>query len=241
MVYMEDPTKDRVAKWIAGDITLSGEPGNAIKRWREIFGVSQASLAEALEISPSVISDYEAGRRKSPGATAIKRIVEAFIKVDEQQGGKITRAFVHMFGTQLPPDIVLDIREFKEPIEGKALCKAVEGEVVVNKDLLHQKLFGYTVVDSYKAVLGLSADEFRRLYGLTTERALVFTGVTTGRSPMVAIKVMGITPGMVIFHGELKQVDPLGLKIAEILRVPLVVSKLPSVNDLLEGLRKCAI
>jgi len=146
-----------------------------------------------------------------------------------------------MFGTQLPPDIVLDIREFKEPIEGKALCKAVEGEVVVNKDLLHQKLFGYTVVDSYKAVLGLSADEFRRLYGLTTERALVFTGVTTGRSPMVAIKVMGITPGMVIFHGELKQVDPLGLKIAEILRVPLVVSKLPSVNDLLEGLRKCAI
>jgi len=238
---MEDLTRDRVAKWIAGDITLSGEPGNAIKRWRETFGVSQASLAEALEISPSVISDYEAGRRKSPGATTIKRIVEAFIKVDEQQGGKITRAFVHMFGTQLPPDIVLDIREFKEPIEGKALCKAVEGEVVVNKDLLHQKLFGYTVVDSYKAVLGLSADEFRRLYGLATERALVFTGVTTGRSPMVAIKVMGITPGMVIFHGELKQVDPLGLKIAEILRVPLVVSKLPSVNDLLEGLRKCAI
>jgi len=238
---MEDLTKDRVSRWIAGDITLSDEPGNAIKRWRETFGMSQTSLAEALEISPSVISDYEAGRRKSPGAATIKRIVEAFIKVDEQQGGKIARAFVHMFGTQLSPDIVLDIREFKEPIEGKVLCKAVEGEVVVNKDLLHQKLFGYTIVDSYKAVLGLSADEFRRLYGLTTERALVFTGVTTGRSPMVAIKVMGITPGMVIFHGELKQVDPLGVKIAEILRVPLVVSKLPSVNDLLEGLRKCSI
>jgi predicted transcriptional regulator len=58
---------------------------------------------------------------------------------------------------------------------------------------------------------------------------------------MVAIKVMGITPGMVILHGELKQVDPLGIKIAEILRVPLIVSKLPTVNDLLEGLRKCAI
>jgi putative transcriptional regulator len=70
----------------------------------------------------------------------------------------------------------------------------------------------------------------------------VFTGVTTGRSPMVAIKVMGITPGMVILHGgELKQVDPLGMKIAEILRVPLIVSKLTTVNDLLEGLRKCAI
>jgi putative transcriptional regulator len=240
-MFMENLTKDRVARWIAGDITLSSEPGSAIKRWRETFGMSQASLAEALKISPSVISDYEAGRRKSPGAATVKRIVEAFIKVDEQQGGKIAHAFVHMFGTQLPPEIVLDIREFKEPIEGKVLCKAVEGEVVVNKDLLHQKLFGYTVVDSYKAALGLSPDEFRRLYGLTTERALVFTGVTTGRTPMVAIKVMGITPGMVIFHGELKQVDPLGLKIAEILRVPLIISKLPSINDLLEGLRKCAI
>jgi len=238
---MENLTKDRIARWIAGDITLSGEPGKAIKRWRETFDMNQASLAEALDISPSVISDYEAGRRKSPGAATLKKVVEAFIKVDEQQGGKIGRAFVHMFGTQLPPDIVLDIREFKEPIEGKVLSKAVEGEVVVNKDFLHQKLFGYTVVDSYKAALGLSADEFRRLYGLTTERALVFTGVTTGRSPMVAIKVMGITPGMVILHGELKQVDPLGIKIAEILRVPLIVSKLPTVNDLLEGLRKCAI
>jgi len=237
---LDDPTKARVVRWIAGDITLSDKPGEAIKRWRETFGMNQTSLAEALHISPSVISDYEAGRRKSPGVTTIKRIVDAFIKIDEQQGSKISGAFVHMFGTQLQPDIVLDIREFKTPVEGKILCKAVEGEIVANKELLHQKLFGYTIIDSYKAVLGLSADEFKRLYGLTAERALVFTGVTTGRSPMIAIKVMGITPGMVILHGELKQVDELGVKIAEILRVPLVVSKMPSVNDLLEGLRGCA-
>lgn len=237
---LENPAKGRVARWIAGDITLSSNPGSAIKRWREIFGVNQTSLAKALRISPSVISDYEAGRRKSPGAATIRRIVDAFIKVDEQQGGKTARAFIHMFGTQLQPDIVLDIREFKKPVEGKILCKAVEGNVVLNKALLNQKLFGYTVIDSYKAVLGLSADEFRRLYGLTTERALVFAGVTTGRSPMVAIKVMGITPGMVIFHGKLKEVDQLGMKIAEILRVPLVISKLPSVNGLLERLRECA-
>ncbi|MDI6819703.1 MAG: helix-turn-helix domain-containing protein [Candidatus Hodarchaeaceae archaeon] len=235
-----DPIKDRVARWIAGDIALSEDPGSALKRWREIFGMSQTTLAEALHISSSVISDYEAGRRKSPGVATVRRIVEMFIKVDEKQGGQVARAFMHMFGTQLPPDIVLDIREFREPIDGKTLCKAVEGEVIINKELLDQKLFGYTIVDSYKAVIGLSADDFTRLYGLTTERALVFTGVTTGRSPMVAVKVMGITPGMVIFHGELKQVDPLGIKIAEILRVPLVISRLPSVSDLLESLRKCA-
>ena len=237
---MEDPIKGRVARWIAGEIVLSSKPGNAIKRWRETFGMSQTSLAEALGISPSVISDYEAGRRKSPGASTVRRIVEALLKVDEQQGGKVAGAFTHMFGTRLPPDIVLDIREFKEPVSGKALCKALEGEVVANKDLLDRKLFGYTVVDSYKAVLGLSSDEFTRLYGLTTERALVFTGVTTGRSPMVAIKVIGITPGMVVLQGELKQVDPLGIKIAELLHLPLVWSKIFSTGELLEKLRACA-
>jgi putative transcriptional regulator len=232
--------KRRIARWIAGDIALSDNPGEAIKRWREQFGMSQTSLAESMHVSQSVISDYEAGRRKSPGAAAIRRIVETLLKVDEQQGGQITRTFAHVFGAQLPPDVVLEIREFVKPVEGKAICKAVEGEVIANKDLIGQKLFGYTIIDSHKAILGLSADDFKRLYGLTTERALVFTGVTMGRSPMVAVKVMGITPGMVILHGELKHVDALGVKIAEILRVPLIVSKLPSVGDLLEGLRKCS-
>ncbi len=231
--------RERIARWIAGDITLSDDPGGAFKRWRERFGMNQTSLANVMRVSPSVISDYEAGRRKSPGAATIKRVVNAFLKVDEQQGGGVSKTFAQVFGTQLPPDVVLEIREFGEPTDGKIICKAVDGDVAANKDLLTQKLFGYTLIDSYKAVLGLSADDFRRLYGLTTERALVFTGVTTGRSPMVAVKVIGITPGMVILHGELKRVDALGVKIAELLRVPLVISKLPSVGALLEGLRKC--
>lgn len=232
--------RERIARWIAGDITLSDDPGEAFKRWRERFGMNQTSLAKVMRVSPSVISDYEAGRRKSPGAATIKRVVDAFLKVDEQQGGEVSKTFAKVFGTQLPPDVVLEIREFGEPTSGKTICKAVDGDVAANKDLLSQKLFGYTIIDSYKAVLGLSVDDFRRLYGLTTERALVFTGVTTGRSPMVAVKVIGITPGMVILHGELKRVDALGAKIAELLRVPLVISRLPSVGDLLEGLRKCA-
>ncbi len=237
---VDDPTKDRVARWIAGDITLSDEPGSAIKRWRERFDVSQTALAEALKISPSVISDYEAGRRKSPGVVTVRHIVEGLIGIDEKAGGKVARAFSAMFGGQLPADVLLDMREFGEPVDGKVVCKAVGGEIVANKDLLDKKLFGYTVIDGPKAILSLSADDFMHLYGMTTERALVFTGVTSGRSPMIAIKVRGITPGMVIIHGEIKEVDPLGVKVAEILRVPLIVSRLPTVKELIEKLRKCA-
>jgi hypothetical protein len=40
--------------------------------------------------------------------------------------------------------------------------------------------------------------------------------------------------------GEIKEVDPLGVKIAEILRVPLIVSKITAVNELIEKLKKCS-
>lgn len=236
----EETTKKRIARWIAGDIALSSELGRTLKHWREMFGMSQTVLAEALKISSSVISDYEAGRRKSPGAATIKKIVNAFIEVDERQGGRVMRTLARTFGTQLPPDVVLDIREFGKPVEGKKLCKEIKGDTVVNSDLLGQKLFGYTVIDSPKAVINLSAEDFMRLYGLTTERALVFTGVTTGRSPMVAIKVRGITPGVVILHGKIKKADELGKKIAENLRVPLVISRVRTVEGLLKRLRNVA-
>jgi putative transcriptional regulator len=232
--------KERVKRWIAGEMALSENPGETIRHWRERFGINQTSLAKAMRVSPSVISDYEAGRRKSPGTVTIKKIVETLIKLDEMEGSEVLRSLSNVFGAQLPPEVVLEIREYPRPAEGKAIVKAVSGEIVANKELLNQKLFGYTVINSVKAILGLSPDDFRRLYGVTTERVLAFTGVSTGRSPMVAIRVMGITPGMVVLHGELKEVDQLGVKIAELLKVPLVISRIPTVEGLIAGLRKYA-
>ena len=43
---------------IAGEITLSATPGSTMKKWREIFAITQAELAGVLKISPSTISDY---------------------------------------------------------------------------------------------------------------------------------------------------------------------------------------
>ena len=62
------PTRDTLAKRIAGEIVLSGHPGQTMRKWRGLLSVNQIDMANALELSPSVISDYETGRRKSPGA-----------------------------------------------------------------------------------------------------------------------------------------------------------------------------
>ena len=44
---------------IAGEIVLSDDPGATMKKWREIFGISQVELARHLSITVSTISDYE--------------------------------------------------------------------------------------------------------------------------------------------------------------------------------------
>ncbi|MEM2192505.1 MAG: helix-turn-helix domain-containing protein [Candidatus Hadarchaeales archaeon] len=189
--------KERIMKWIAGDITLAEDHGERLRYWRERFGLSQTELASTMGVSPSVIS-------------------------------------------QISPDIVLDMQEYDKPVGGRTVVKAIAGEVVANKELLDREIYGYTVIDSLKAIMELSADDFRRLYGMTTERVLAFTKVSTGRSPMVAIRVMGIVPGMVVLHGEVREVDQVGIKIAQLLKVPLVVSRLPTAQEMIEGLKKCS-
>lgn len=232
-----DATKNRVARWIAGDISVSKDPGSSLKRWRNKFGIKQNTLAERLDISPSVISDYESGRRKSPGVGIIKKVVRTFIEIDEEKGGQVTRAFANRFGAHLPPEIVLGMEEFEKPINGKKLAEVVDGEILANEESLDRNLFGYTAIDSPKAVLELSTEDFMALYGLTTERALIFTKVSTGRSPLVAIKVRGITPGAVVLHGKIDEADRLGVRIAENLKVPLILSRTTKVDKLLENLQ----
>ena len=66
---------------IAGEITLSNEPGMTIRKWREEFGLSQNQLAEAMGVSHSVISDYESGRARLERA-----IISYFLDVHTENG-----------------------------------------------------------------------------------------------------------------------------------------------------------
>ena len=75
------------------------------------------------------------------------------------------------------------------------------------------------------------------IYGSSEDRALIFTKVHLGRSPMIAIKVTHPKPKMVVLHGlKPKSVDKLAIKIAKLERIPLIVSKIQSEEDLVTSL-----
>jgi putative transcriptional regulator len=74
--------------------------------------------------------------------------------------------------------------------------------------------------------------DFYRIFGTTSERALIFTGVSRGRSPMIAVKISPFKPRVIILHGLKDEIDPLAVQLARHEGIPLVVSNIPSEDEL---------
>ncbi|MHA1614510.1 MAG: helix-turn-helix domain-containing protein [Candidatus Thorarchaeota archaeon] len=226
-----------MARRIAGEIALSENPGTAMRMWRERFRQPQIVLAKHIGISPSVISDYESGRRKSPGTSTIRRFVMALLTLDERNGGQTMAAFVRLMDVSLVDlNIVLAMSDFSSPITVKDFCKRMKCTILAGGKYLDREIFGYTLVDVERAVKELNSDEFLKLFGATTERCLLFTKVNTGRAPMIAIKSQEFKPSFVILHG-VGEVDRLAVELAEQMRIPLAVSKIGSIDTLSKELR----
>ena len=217
---------------IAGEITLSNEPGMTMRKWREDFGLSQHQLAEAMDVSHSVISDYESGRRKSPGSGIIKKMVDALIKLDKDVGSPTISKY-------LPESVLECIIAMGEFRSGVPMDRFIEemGGTNLNPDRVPSRMvYGYTIVDSLKAILQLNSNDYMKIYGWSTERALIFTDVTFGRSPMIAIRAHPLSPAVVVYQRP-GSIDDLAIKLARLESIPLVSTDL-DVKDIVERLEK---
>ncbi len=189
----------QLAEKIAGEVTLSEEPGATLRKWRTDFEVAQTALAEELGVSPSVVSDYESGRRENPGVGVVRRTVDAVLDIDERRGGSKLRQHARVLSAGFDSDVVHDLREYPANVPLERYYDAIDATELVRGD--RDTVAGHTVIDSVRAIQRLSSDEFYQLYGQSTNRALVFTGITRGESPLVALRVVTPTPNAVVLHG----------------------------------------
>jgi putative transcriptional regulator len=222
---MKSGKRNQLAEKMAGEITLSDSPGHALKKWRMNFEIAPGVLSERLGVSPSVISDYESGRRKSPGTAVVGKIVDALLTTDEETGGKHIEKFSTMLFSAVDDDVIYDLHEYGSPVMLKDFSDAIGCSVLCGS--MDKTIFGYTVVNSLNAIMQLSSDEFNRLYGWSTERALVFTNVSTGKSPMVAIRVTPFKPRCVVLQGiDAADVHPIVEKMAERDRITVMCTSM---------------
>jgi putative transcriptional regulator len=213
--------REQLREKIAGEITLSVDAGRTIRKWREEFGVSQQQLARQLKVSPSVISDYESGRRKSPGIVIIRKIVDGLIDLDEANGAQVMRRYD--LGEK--SDSIISIKEFKHSVPALEFLEIIAGTNLTKQLPLQRDIHGFTIIDSMKAITSLSSTDYLKIYGWSSERALIFTGVKFGRSPMIAIRAHPLKPAMVCYHRP-EHVDDLAIRLATLESIPLVKTDL---------------
>lgn len=223
--------RDQVREKIAGEICLSVEPGRTIRKWREQFVISQQDLSKHLGVSPSVISDYEAGRRRSPGIVTIRKIVDAFLEIDEKTGANVLKQYSLAGKT----DSIISIKEFSAEILAPELIESIKGDNLTPAIPLDTHIHGYTVIDSVRAITTLSSFDYLKIYGWSSQRALVFTGVRFGRSPMIAIRAHPLKPALVVYQKP-EQVDELAIRLAELEGIPLIRTSL-AIGDLVDRLQ----
>ncbi|QYZ79496.1 helix-turn-helix domain-containing protein [Methanofollis formosanus] len=234
---MNSELRKQLAEKMAGEITLSDSPGKALKKWRMSFGIPQGVLSERLGVSPSVISDYEGGRRKSPGTAVVGKIVDTILSIDEENGGKYIQRFSRiLYNAFDDDDVIYDIHDYASSVPLTEFAEAVEARRLCGSEDL--SIFGYTVVNSLNAIMQLSSNEFNRIYGWSTERALIFTNVSTGKSPLVAIRVTPFKPRCIFLQGlEVEQVHPLVPKLAERDRITVLCTSM-DVEEIVSTLRE---
>ena len=206
---------------IASEITLSNNPGVIIKKWRETFKITQLELAQIIKLKSSVISDYEHGRRHSPGIGIIRKIIEGMIEIDRQRGSPIINKY-----SAPNVEAIIDIQEFFEGKAVKLFTQKIQGEVLYKNKNPSKLIYGYTIIDSVKAIMTFSAEDYLRIFGWNSDRALIFTGVKFGRSPMIAIRTHSLKPQIIVYHKP-ERIDPLAVKLAELENITFMKTDLP--------------
>jgi len=131
---------------------------------------------------------------------------------------------------------ITSIQEFAIGLPITSIVEATGGKVLSGEEELERPIYGYTIVDALRAITTFSGANFGQMYGWSNERALFFTGVKFGRSPMIAVRAHPVKPRMVCYI-QPGNVDKLAAKLAEMERIVLVSTEL-SLGQVQAGLEK---
>jgi putative transcriptional regulator len=218
---------------LAGYIALHSNPSAVLRQLRQRLSLSLSDMARLMHISPSMVCDYERGRRQ-PGLSYVRRYIEAIstrlAELERQEGlGALE------FSERLN-EAIIAIGDYRNSITVQRALEALGARPLTRYEP-GARLYGYTVLDSLKAIRALSGFEFLYIFGSNSERALIFTKVGLGRSPMVAVRISPLKPRLVVIHGAVK-VDPLAIELAERDGVALALAERQEVKELVAGLQR---
>lgn len=162
----------------------------------------------------------------------VKRYVDALIQMEVRNGGR----FIKRFDTEERPDYLLSIKEFTGSIPLREMMRALDADCVSKGMDLGRDLHGYTVLDSIRAITSLGAADYLKVFGWSSQRALIFTQVKYGRSPMIAVRAHPMKPAVVVYQKP-ENIDDLAIHLSKLENIPLLVSEM-DIDEMIGALEK---
>ena len=162
----------------------------------------------------------------------MRRFVNALIEIDKARGGEIIKKFLPTYGEEA----IIDIFDFPYSVEVDRFMRQIDARVLNPEIEFRRAIYGYTILDSLKAILHFNSYDYFKVYGWSVDRALFFSGVKYGRSPMVAIRAHPLKPSAVIYINPDK-VDELAIKLATLEGIPIAETFL-SIGEIKEKIRE---
>ncbi|MFX0209238.1 MAG: hypothetical protein ACFFDT_24855 [Candidatus Hodarchaeota archaeon] len=181
---MAEASSDYLFRIMVGEVVLSENTGNCLRRLRVLLGITQMEVSAHLNIASSVISDYEANRRKSPGILWIRNFIRALIELEETKGFptlSILTPLIEKMGTIEP---IITAIQFPNPFSLMKFCKAVDATIRFPiKDNYEPETYilGFLVVDGRKLLERCSSNIKGNLMEVVSNIAIIFENTQTGR------------------------------------------------------------
>ncbi len=214
--------KDAILKLkqeIAGEICISENPGNTLKKWQSIFEISQISLARAMKLAGSTISDYENGRRNNPNIKFIQKFVNTLIELDLKQKGQIIKKLI-----TIPQEQTVETKEFKRGVKLRHTPELKDFEQI-NSKIHNESVFGISYLDA-NDIPDLDLNDLQKVFGKTNKRILFISNTNNALIIHLFLKTLKMAtnqhPSILILDTDLDKDDI--LKVLDI-NVPIHITK----------------
>ncbi len=156
---------------IAGEIIISNNLGNTLKKWQNIFEVNQKTLAKNMAISNTMLSDYQNGRRTNPSIKFILNFINSLINHDIKHKEKILKKLIEQ-----KTELIFETKEFKKGIKIKVLEKSEkikQTNIKNNNDIV----YGITYIDVHD-IPDFDNNDLQKIFGKTNKRIFYISNIT---------------------------------------------------------------
>lgn len=224
-----------------GDIASNEKYGIIIKKWRELFNITQSKLARELNIKQSVISDYENNRRKSPGISFLRKYCISLIRIGKDDKNEEYNSILKMLNIKDKKRKLIR-GSFEKLKSNKELLDFFKAhQIILPKKESYFKNFLFfsdnvssvlTSFPSYKLLKNLKSDE---------KTVFIFSNVKSGKIPLIILQIISKLnkmnmPKLVVFQSEKFKITNFTKKYARKNNISIMISKLnvDKLKDLLD-------